>query len=212
MAKLKVYRDTVKIPISVTWFQELVDDGAGGENFYMRLTPHVNLGGKSGVPRLTTYKGGLGKAFWQETKLDNAIIKAKIKRLMEKIEKDAIEEQKKLASQSVTKGSQMPRQQQPTKASNVGDTHAQALERTRRQHGISDADQAEGEAERKRQEQGGASQAQTAEDLMKTGKYTEEDLEIMRQMTGKSNAGYNAIVEDLNKTKVGYDDDDDYYL
>ena len=48
----------------------------------MRLTPHVNLGGKSGVPRLTTYKGGLGKAFWQETKLDNAIIKAKIKRLM----------------------------------------------------------------------------------------------------------------------------------
>ena len=212
MAKLKVYRDTVKIPISVTWFQELVDDGAGGENFYMRLTPHVNLGGKSGVPRLTTYKGSLGKAFWQQTKLDNAIIKAKIKRLMEKIEKDAIEEQKKLASQSVTKGSQMPRQQQPTKASNVGDTHAQALERTRRQHGISDADQAEGEAERKRQEQGGASQAQTAEDLMKTGKYTEEDLEIMRQMTGKSNAGYNAIVEDLNKTKVGYDDDDDYYL
>lgn len=211
MAKLKVYRDTVKIPISVTWFQELVDDGAGGENFYMRLSPHVNLGGKSGVPRLTTYKGSLGKAFWQQTKLDNAIIKAKIKRLMEKIEKDAIEEQKKLASQSVSKGSQMPRQQQPTKASNVGDTHAQALERTRRQHGISLEDQAVGEAERKRQEESGASKGQTVQELLAQAK-NEEEREQIRQIAGMSNAGYNAAVEDLNRTKVGYDDDDDYYI
>lgn len=211
MAKLRVYRDTVKIPISVTWFQELVDDGAGGENFYMRLTPHINLGGKSGVPRLTTYKGSLGPAFWKKTELEHAIINAKIKRLMEKIEKDAIEDQKKMAAQSVGKGSQMPRQQQPSKASNVGDTHAQALERTRRQHGISLEDQAVGEAERKRQEESGnkvSADEQVAE-LQKTYN-TEEDAEMMRQLLGKSTAGYNAIVQDLNNTKVGFDDDDDY--
>ena len=198
MAKLRVYRDTVKIPISVTWFQELVDDGAGGENFYMRLTPHINLGGKSGVPRLTTYKGSLGPAFWKKTELEHAIINAKIKRLMEKIEKDAIEDQKKMAAQ-------------PSKASNVGDTHAQALERTRRQHGISLEDQAVGEAERKRQEESGnkvSADEQVAE-LQKTYN-TEEDAEMMRQLLGKSTAGYNAIVQDLNNTKVGFDDDDDY--
>jgi len=211
MAKLRVYRDTVKIPISVTWFQELVDDGAGGENFYMRLTPHINLGGKSGVPRLTTYKGSLGPAFWKKTELEHAIINAKIKRLMEKIEKDAIEDQKKMAAQSVGKGSQMPRQQQSTKASNVGDTHAQALERTRRQHGISLEDQAVGEAERKRQEESGGTKGQTAQELLAQAK-TEEEREQIRQIAGLSNAGYNAAVEDLNKTKVGYDDDDDYYL
>lgn len=208
MAKLRVYRETVRIPISVTWFQELVDDGAGGENFYMRMTPHINLGGKAGAPRLSKHKG----AFWQKTELEHAILNAKIKRLMEKVEKDLVQDAKEEAIKGVRQGNAKVRQGQPTRATTVSDTHEQALERTRRQHGISDADQAEGEAERKRQEQGGASQAQTAEDLMKTGNYTEEDLEIMRQMTGKSNAGYNAIVEDLNRTKVGYDDDDEYYL
>lgn len=208
MAKLRVYRETVKIPISVTWFQELVDDGAGGENFYMRLTPHINLGGKAGAPRLTKYKG----SFWQKTELEHAIISAKLKRLMEKVEKDLVQDAKEEAIKSIRKGAVQQRQGQTTRAGNTNDTHEQALERTRRQHGISDVDQAVGEAERKRQEQDGKMQAQTAEDLMKAGNYTEEDLEIMRQMAGKSNAGYNAIVEDLNRTKVGYDDDDDYYL
>ena len=35
-----------------------------------------------------------------------------------------------------------------------------------------------------------------------------EDAEMMRQLLGKSTSGYNAIIQDLNNTKVGLDDDD----
>lgn len=205
MAGLRLYRETVKIPISVTWHQELVDDGPGGKDFYMRITPHINLGGKKGVPLLEKKKG----AYWQKTELQHAIINAKLKSLMEKVEKDLAGDAKEIAVKSIRKGQQAPRQALPTKDTTISDTHEQALERSRRQHGISLEDQKVGEEERKRQQESGkkvSADEQVAE-LQKTYN-TEEDAEMMRQLLGKSTSGYNAIIQDLNNTKVGLDDDD----
>lgn len=33
---------SAEVPISIRWTQELVDDGSGGENFYVRLTPKID--------------------------------------------------------------------------------------------------------------------------------------------------------------------------
>lgn len=37
---------SAKVPINIRWTQELVDDGKGGSNFYMRLTPKIATGGR----------------------------------------------------------------------------------------------------------------------------------------------------------------------
>lgn len=209
MRKVKLYRSTVKVPISVTWSQELVDDGKGGTEFYIRLTPHINRGGKAGVSRLTLYRG----AFWRPSDLAYAKANAQaLRNSMAQAEKDAKDEVKKGLKQAINKLNQrvplsQSAQQTPVQ---IKDTHAQALERTRRQHGISLEDQAVGEAERKRQEESGSSKGQSVQELLAQAK-SEEEREQIRQIAGLSNAGYNAAVEDLNKTKVGYDDDD-YYL
>lgn len=205
MAGLRLYRETVKIPISVTWHQELVDDGPGGKDFYMRITPHINLGGKKGVPLLEKKKG----AYWQKTELQHAIINAKLKSLMEKVEKDLTNDAKEIAVKSVRKGQQAPRQALPTKDTTISDTHEQALERSRRQHGISLEDQKVGEEERKRQQEGGAQQKVTSEDMMQMYGTTDEEKERVKILLGQSTAGYDAVMKVYNETKVG--DDDDYY-
>ena len=37
---------SASVPINIRWTQELVDDGKGGSNFYMRLTPKIATGGR----------------------------------------------------------------------------------------------------------------------------------------------------------------------
>lgn len=38
---------SAKVPINIRWTQELVDDGKGGENFYVRLTPKIDRRGRN---------------------------------------------------------------------------------------------------------------------------------------------------------------------
>ena len=40
----RVYRLTLNTPVTISWEKELVDGGAAGTDFYMRLTPHIHLG------------------------------------------------------------------------------------------------------------------------------------------------------------------------
>lgn len=207
MVEVKNYRKTVKVPISVSWYQELVDDGKKGKDFYIRLSPHVNRGGKKGVPTLVKKDG----VFWTKTGYENARINAELSSLANEIEKDTKTEAKKGLKQAMNKINRGGPTQQPQTAQNatINYTHEQALERTRRQHGISLEDQKVGEEERKRQQQSGkkvSTEEQVAE-LQKTYN-TEEDAEIMRQLLGKSTSGYNAVIQDLNNTKVGFDDDE----
>lgn len=201
MAGLRVYRETIKIPISVTWHQELVDDGPGGKDFYMRITPHINLGGKAGVPTLKKYKG----AYWKKTQLELARVNARWSALANKIEKDLTSDAKEIAVKSVRKGQRNTPQALPTKNTTISNAHQEALERTRRQHGVLneinkqiDKDIAE------------TYKGQSAEDLIKTYGKSEEDVAFINQMLGHSTAGYDAVMKEYEETKVGYDDDDDY--
>ena len=34
------------VPLNIRWTQEFVDDGAGGDKFYIRLTPKIQTGGR----------------------------------------------------------------------------------------------------------------------------------------------------------------------
>lgn len=54
---IRNYELKVKVPISVTWSHELVEDD---DNFYMRLTPHLNRSGKKGTPSITRTQGENG--------------------------------------------------------------------------------------------------------------------------------------------------------
>lgn len=209
----RVYRETITIPISVTWHQELVDDGPGGEDFYVRVTPHINLGGKKGFERLAISRANknFGDAIWREKDLRNVIANNhRLESLSTKMERDLMND-KDLKAKIGKYGTQAAKgaaqtQAPTTKATNLGDTHAQALERTRRAHGISLEDQAAGESLYKEVDQKVDSKAQVAE--LQKQYNTDEDKEFMAQMLGKSNAGYQSVVNELNKTKVGYDDDD----
>lgn len=199
MAGLRVYRETIKIPISVTWHQELVDDGPGGKDFYMRITPHVNLGGKAGAPLLKKYKG----AYWKKTQLELARVNARWSALANKIEKDLTGDAKEIAVKSIRKGQRNTPQALPTKNTTINTAHQEALERTRRQHGVMneinkqiDKDIAE------------TYKGQNREDLIKTYGKSEKDVAFIDQMLGNSKANYDAVMKEYEETKV--DDDDDY--
>lgn len=201
MAGLRVYRETIKIPISVTWHQELVDDGPGGKDFYMRITPHVNLGGKKDTPLLKKYKG----AYWKKTQLELARVNARWSALANKIEKDLTGDAKEIAVKSVRKGQRNTPQALPTKNTTINTAHQEALERSRRQHGVMneidkqiDKDIAE------------TYKGQSTEDIMKTYGKSEKDVAFINQMLGHSTAGYDAVMKEYEETKVGDDDDYDY--
>lgn len=201
MAGLRVYRETIKIPISVTWHQELVDDGPGGKDFYMRITPHINLGGKAGVPTLKKYKG----AYWKKTQLELARVNARWSALANKIEKDLTGDAKEIAVKSVRKGQRNTPQALPTKNTTINTAHQEALERSRRQHGVMneidkqiDKDIAE------------TYKGQSTEDIMKTYGKSEKDVAFINQMLGHSTANYDAVMKEYEETKVGDDDDYDY--
>lgn len=204
----RVYRETITIPISVTWHQELVDDGPGGEDFYVRVTPHINLGGKKGFERLAISRANknYGDAIWREKDLRNVIANNhKLASLSTKMERETTDFSKKALVKKL-KEQNTHRPAPATTPTQVGDMHKQALERTRRAHGISLEDQAAGESLYKEADQKIDSKAQMAE--LQKQYNTEEDAAFMAQLAGKSNAGYQSIINDLNKTKVGYDDDD----
>lgn len=204
----RVYRETITIPISVTWHQELVDDGPGGEDFYVRVTPHINLGGKKGFERLAISRANknYGDAIWREKDLRNVIANNhKLASLSTKMERETTDFSKKALVKKL-KEQNTHRPAPATTPTQVGDMHKQALERTRRAHGISLEDQAAGESLYKEADQKIDSKAQMAE--LQKQYNTEEDAAFMAQLAGKSNAGYQSIINDLNKTKVGYDDND----
>ena len=206
MVEVKNYRKTVKVPISVSWYQELVDDGKNGKDFYIRLSPHVNRGGKKGAPALVK-KGGV---FWTKTGYENARLNAELSSLAREMEKDAIDMNKRGLVKEMNKINRGGPTQQPQTAQNatINYTHEQALERSRRQHGISLEDQKTGEEERKRQQEGDAQQKVTSEDMMQMYGTTDEEKERVKILVGQSTAGYDAVMKVYNETKVGYDDDD----
>lgn len=209
----RVYRETVKIPISITWHQELVDDGPGGKDFYMRITPHINLGGKSGMKRLvlSNTNKNFGSAFWPMKDFNNVLLNGhRLESLSLKMERDLMtdSELKAKVAQHVTKGARMAHQQKQT-ASTIKptnqDTHAQALERTRRQHGISLEDEKAGASVNRENEVG---EKATTKDMMSMYGKSEKDVAFINQMLGHSTANYDAVMKEYNETKVGYDDDD----
>lgn len=70
---------SAEVPISIRWTQELVDDGSGGENFYVRLTP----------------------------KIDRRVSRVKLKKLMtviKRLKQEKTNEIKKAAKQGVQQG------------------------------------------------------------------------------------------------------------
>lgn len=205
MAEVKNYRKTVKVPISVSWYQELVDDGKNGKDFYIRLSPHVNRGGKKGAPALVK-KGGV---FWTKTGYENARLNAELSSMAKEMEKDAIDMNKRGLIKAMNKINHGGPTQQPQTAQNatINYTHEQALERSRRQHGISLEDQKVGEEERRRQEESGQ-QKVTSEDMMQMYGTTDEEKERVKILLGRSTAGYDSVMKEYNETKVGYDDDD----
>ena len=147
-----------------------------------------------------------GDAIWREKDLRNVIANNyKLASLSTKMERETTDFSKKVLVKKL-KEQNTHRPAPATTPTQVGDTHAQALERTRRAHGITFEDQAAGESLYKEADKKIDSKAQVAE--LQKQYNTEEDAAFMAQLAGKSNAGYQSIINELNKTKVGYDDDD----
>lgn len=74
---IRNYELKVKVPISITWSQELVEDD---DNFYMRLTPHLNRSGKKGSPSLTRTQN--------ESGVSRIVLTSAYNQLMKKIKAD----------------------------------------------------------------------------------------------------------------------------
>lgn len=74
---IRNYKLKVKVPISVTWSQELVEDD---DNFYMRLTPHINRSGKKGSPSITRTQS--------ESGVSRIVLTTAYNELMKKIKAD----------------------------------------------------------------------------------------------------------------------------
>lgn len=74
---IRNYKLKVKVPISVTWSQELVEDD---DNFYMRLTPHINRSGKKGSPSITRTQS--------ESGVSRIVLTSAYNELMKKIKAD----------------------------------------------------------------------------------------------------------------------------
>lgn len=68
---MKTYKVKVPVTVSVTWTQELVENK---ENFYIRMKPHINLGGVKGAASLTRVQTG-GSSRYVLTKAQNELMK-----------------------------------------------------------------------------------------------------------------------------------------
>lgn len=62
---MKTFKVNAKVPIQVSWEQELVEDKS---NFYIRLSPRVNTSGVSGAPRLIRVTTASGEARYMTLK------------------------------------------------------------------------------------------------------------------------------------------------
>ena len=183
----KVYRETVKVPISITWSQELVDDGPGGEDFYLRISPHINLGGKSGMPRLVVSDENrtMGPTIRTLKEYNKAInnnfsMVSKIKKVAKKAEDDS----KKILMGAVKKGfNSQQKVAESTKPANMSTLHQEKLRSVRLKTATTAEDRRLGEEVRKAQED---SKAVTLEDLSK--RLSPEEMEFARQLAGKSSA------------------------
>lgn len=183
----KVYRETVKVPISITWSQELVDDGAGGEDFYLRLSPHINLGGKSGVPRLVVSDENrtMGPTIRTLKEYNKAIsnnfsMVSKIKKVAKRAEDDS----KKTLIDAVKKGfNTQQKVAESTKPANMSSLHQERLSSIRLKTATTAEDRRLGEESRKEKED---NKAVTLEDLSK--RLSPEEMEFARQLAGKSSA------------------------
>ena len=102
---------SAEVPISIRWTQELVDDGSGGENFYVRLTP----------------------------KIDRRVSRVKLKNLMtviQRLKREKTNEIKKAAKQGAEQGikSDVYAAQKRKKEMAEYKRQAQAAEETRQQN------------------------------------------------------------------------------
>ena len=150
----------------------------GGKDFYMLLPPHISRGGKAGAPLLKKYKG----AYWKKTQLELARVNARWSALANKIEKDLTGDAKEIAVKSAT----------------INNAHQEALERSRRQHGVLDEINKQIDKDIAETYKG-----QSAEDLIKTYGKSEKDVAFINQMLGHSTAGYDAVMKEYEETKVG---------
>ena len=105
----------------------------------------------------------------------------------------------------IMKGQRNVPQASPTKNTTINNAHQEALERSRRQHGVLDEINKQIDKDIAETYKG-----QSAEDLMKTYGKSEKDVAFINQMLGHSTAGYDSVMKEYEETKVGYDDDDDY--
>lgn len=92
---MKIYKTNVKVPIQVSWEQDLVEDA---DNFYMRLIPHVNTGA-AGTARLKRVTTATGEARYKTVKQIN--YENKVEELKKKIVEDQKKDIKKMVVDAV---------------------------------------------------------------------------------------------------------------
>lgn len=191
----KVYRETVKVPISVTWNQELVDDGPGGEDFYLRITPHINLGGKAGMPRLVVSDENrtMGPTIRTLKEYNKAIsnnfsMVSKVKKVAKKAEDDS----KKVLLDAAKKGfKNQQKVSETTKPANTSSLHQEKLKEHRMATHVSAEDREIGLSMRREEN----TKAVTLEDLR--GKLSDEEYQEALILAGKSNAAYKKLREEV---------------
>lgn len=98
---MKVYRVNVKVPIQVSWEQEIVEEDA---SFFLRLTPHVDTNAK-GAARLKRISVNMGEGVFEtryktvrRINYENFLQKQK-----EELKKKIVEDQKKDVKEMVVK-------------------------------------------------------------------------------------------------------------
>lgn len=203
MAKRRMFIETLKLPISITWTQELVDDGAGGTDFYIRVTPHINLGGKANTPRLVVDKLGGAAPSLRAAAGYNSYVQQFKEQLKAETLKKVKEHSKEDIKEELRKLNSAQRQQGATKTTTVGANHTMALERQR----IAREDEELKARMRKEEEEARKATAEATKKMMEEA--SEEDLAFMEQLKHGVKAGYSSILKELKETK-SYDEDEEY--
>lgn len=105
---MKVYRVNVKVPVQVSWEQEIVEEDA---SFFLRLTPHVDTNAK-GAARLKRISVNMGEGVFEtryktvrRINYENFLQKqrAELEKKKEELKKKIAEDQKKDIKEMVVK-------------------------------------------------------------------------------------------------------------
>ena len=206
MAWLKEHRmfmETLKLPISITWSQELVDDGAGGTDFYIRVTPHINLGGKANTPRLVVDKlGGAAPSLRAATGYN-----AYVAQFKEQLKAKTLKKVKEHAKEDIKDGlrelNRAQKQQGATKTTTVGVNHTMALETQR----IAREDEELKARMRREEEEARRETAAATKKMMEEA--SPEERQQMEELLHGARGGYSSILKVLKETK-SYDEDEEY--